>query len=320
MQINIHKYLVVGTACAILGGGGVATAATTGFIDGHTIKHGSIPNNALSKQAQEAVQRASHYTHGPAGAKGAQGPKGDVGPQGPAGTDGKDGVDGTNGHDGVNGKNGLNPATAVNEVPSIGSGASDTGNPGDAGFYFSGNGSGGSASITGGELKLTGNGVDSATVQGGIGIAKAVNAPLSDLDGLSYQWHDDNPNATQAPTIHITVSGLKANSRFQSGFANLDYTPGINGITPSQGVVYQSDGFADNAKWFSTTNPNISAAGGQNSPETLKQFADANPDATITQISLDNGGTSNGSGTFAAGADNLYLSIGGHATRYDFGG
>jgi hypothetical protein len=317
MQINIHKYLVVGTACAILGGGGVATAATTGFIDGHTIKHGSIPNNALSKQAQEAVQRASHYTHGPAGATGAQGPKGDMGPQGPAGADGRDGTPGTNG---LNGKNGLNPATAVVNVPSIAPGAAnDSGHPGDAGFYFSGNGSNGSASIANGELKLTGNGVDSNTVQGGIGIAKAFSTPLSKLDSLSYQWHADQTNATQAPTIHITVTGLKANSHFGSGFANLDYTPGINGITPSQGVVYQSDGFADNAKWFSTTNPSISAPGGQNSPETLKQFADANPDATITQISLDNGGTSGGTGSFAAGADNLYLSIDGHATRYDFG-
>lgn len=42
--------------------------------------------------------------------------------------------------------------------------------------------------------------------------------------------------------------------------------------------------------------------------------------APTAQISLDNGGTTGGSGRFDAGADNLLLGFGGTNTRYDFGG
>jgi hypothetical protein len=45
-----------------------------------------------------------------------------------------------------------------------------------------------------------------------------------------------------------------------------------------------------------------------------------NPNAVITQISLDNGGTSGGSGSFDAGADDLLVGFNGTNTRYDFGG
>ena len=54
--MKFHKYIAVGTACAVLGGGGIATAATTGLINGHNIKHGSIPTNRLNPQAQRAGQ------------------------------------------------------------------------------------------------------------------------------------------------------------------------------------------------------------------------------------------------------------------------
>ena len=38
------------------------------------------------------------------------------------------------------------------------------------------------------------------------------------------------------------------------------------------------------------------------------------------QLSLDNGGSSGGSGTFVAGADDLVIGFDGAITRYDFGG
>ena len=50
MKLNMAKYVAVGTACAVLGGGGIATAATTGLLDGHNIKTGSIPTNRLNPQ------------------------------------------------------------------------------------------------------------------------------------------------------------------------------------------------------------------------------------------------------------------------------
>ncbi len=405
MRFQMPKYVAVGTACAVLGGGGIATAATTGLLDGHNIKHGSIPTNRLSPSAQRAIRHAMHPIKGatgaqgatgatgaqgqagakgadgpvgPAGPKGAPGPqgaaglrgdtgpqgltgaKGDMGPQGPrgwtgytgavgpqgpkgdkgdTGAPGQDGAQGSKGdvgtigpqgpkgNDGKDGRDGSNPAVPVVNVPTIEQSSGnnpnpDSGDAGDGGWYFSGK-SGGSAALTNGELELSGPGVDSKTAQGGIGIAKAFNnVPLSDLDGLTYQWHANEVNAVskQAPTIHMTVTGLTANSKFSSGFANLAYNPTLNGVTPSDGAGYQSNGFAPNANWYSTTESNINSPGGQNTPETLGTFMSNNPHAVITQISLDNGGTSGGAGSFDAGADNLVLGFGGTNTRYDFGG
>ncbi len=79
--------------------------------------------------------------------------------------------------------------------------------------------------------------IDANTAQGGIGIAKAFNnVPLANLDALTYQWHVNEVNTVspQAPTIHITVSGLTNDSHFGSGFANLVYNPTLNGITPAR--------------------------------------------------------------------------------------
>jgi hypothetical protein len=112
--MKVHKYVAVGTVCAVLGGGGIASAAT-GLMDGHNIKQGSIPTNALNSKAQAAIARASHFTAGPAGATGPigatgaagpQGPKGNTGaagPVGPAGADGKDGAVGPQGAKGDTG-------------------------------------------------------------------------------------------------------------------------------------------------------------------------------------------------------------------------
>jgi hypothetical protein len=242
----------------------------------------------------------------------------------PKGTPGQNGQDGQNGRDG---RDGLNPAVPVVNVPTIAQSSGknpnpDSGDPGDGGWYFSGDGDGGFAALTNGELELNGPGIDSNTAQGGIGIAKAFNnVPLGDLDALTYQWHVNEVNTSpQAPTIHVTVMGLTHDSHFGSGFANLVYNPTLNGVSPSESILYQSDGFAPNAKWYSTTEPSIDNPGGQNSPETLAAFVSNNPDAVITQISLDNGGTSAGTGSFDAGADDLLLGFDHTNTRYDFGG
>jgi hypothetical protein len=55
-------------------------------------------------------------------------------------------------------------------------------------------------------------------------------------------------------------------------------------------------------------------------PKPLSYFTNNNPNAVITQISLDNGGTTGGSGTFAASVDDLVLGTNGDHTftRYDF--
>ncbi|HET8979396.1 MAG TPA: hypothetical protein VFN87_14635 [Solirubrobacteraceae bacterium] len=219
----------------------------------------------------------------------------------------------------------MNPALPVLNVPSIASSSGtnpnpDSGDAGDYGFYYSGEGSGGSAAIEGGQLVLQGNGVDPKTAQGGIGIAKAYdNLPLSRLSALSYQWHVDTTNGDQAPTIHITVMGATHDSHFASGFTNLTYQPYVSSqIVPLTGVDYTADAFLGN--WYSTDESSISSPGGQDNPQPLSYFVQNDPGAVIVQISLDNGGTSGGSGTFVAGADDLIIGTGKSFDRYDFGG
>ena len=271
--------------------------------------HLSVSRATLAR----AVRRAPRATLARPVRRAPQGDTGAAGPQGPQG---------------IAGINGLNAAVAVVDVPTIAQSSGknanpDSGDAGDAGWYFSGNGAGGSAALSNGELELDGPGVDVNTAQGGIGIAKAFNnVPLSELDALTYQWHVNEINSVskQAPTIHITVTGLTNDSKYGSGFANLVYNPTLNGVTPTASASYQSDAFAPNAAWYSTTESNNNNPGGQNSPETLATFANNNPHAVITQISLDNGGTSHGTGNFDAGADNLLLGFSGINTRYDFGG
>ncbi len=317
--------LVVGLVALFVAMSGSAVAATTllvhtgnianGAVTGDKIADGAVGINKLARTIRAALAEAGD-PHG-------------VVNQGPGGPQGTPGQNGQNGQDGQNGRDGLNPAVPVVNVPSIAHSSGrnpnpDSGDPGDGGWYFSGDGNGGSASLTNGELELDGPGIDANTWQGGIGIAKAFdNVPLRDLDALTYQWHVNEVNtvSSQAPTIHITVTGLTNDSKFGSGFANLVYNPTLNGIqTPAQSVLYQADGFAPNANWYSTTEKNISAPGGQDSPETLAAFVSNDPNAVISQISLDNGGTSAGTGSFDAGADDLLLGFGNTNTRYDFGG
>ncbi len=173
-----------------------------------------------------------------------------AGPQGPVGPSG------------AKGANGANPGVAVVNVPSVtggenGAGGVNTGQAGDHGFYLTGVGGDGPAKLAGGQLVLRGVGVDPNTPQGGIGIAKAFSSvPLGHLNALSYIWHVNTPHGSQAPTVHITVTGLTNDSRFASGFANLTFTPHQNRVTVSAEPQFQSDGFAAGASWFSTTATN----------------------------------------------------------------
>ena len=340
-----------------VGGASSAASAVSSLINGNTIKPGTVGHRQLAKHAVRgtnialkavgpanvnnrlAAEIARHGglgpagPAGPAGAKGATGAAGSAGAAGATGASGTQGArgatgpQGTTGQNGVDGINGANPGALVADVPSIASSSGhnpnpDSGDTGDQGFYFSGDGAGGSADLGNGELQLSGSGIDGATAQGGIGIAKAFNnVPLGHLDALSYMWHVNQPNGEQAPAIHITVTGLTNNSHFGSGFANLTLSPALNGgVTVQQGVVYATDGFAANTGWYSTTQTAV-GSGDINHPEPLSYFVSNDPNAVITQISLDNGGSSSGSGPFSAGADDLILGFTGSPfTRYDFGG
>jgi hypothetical protein len=132
----------------------------------------------------------------------------------------------------------------------------------------------------------------------GAGVAKGCDqVPLGDLSALSYGWHVDRVAGDQAPTIHVTVTGLTNDSKFASGFSN----PGMNGITPSPGIVYQADALSSAAQWYASAEASISAPGGQNAPQSPSAFVSDNPDAVIVQISLDNGGSSNAGDVLRSG-------------------
>jgi hypothetical protein len=104
--MQVHKTIAVGAVCAVLGGGGIATAATTNLINGHKIKRGSIPTNRLSASAQQAISRALHYTTGPKGAAGDQGATGATGANGATGATGLTGPKGPKGDQGAPGQDG----------------------------------------------------------------------------------------------------------------------------------------------------------------------------------------------------------------------
>jgi hypothetical protein len=347
--------LVATVALFVALGGGGALAATKLMIHTGNIANGAVTNHKLANGAVGLQKLNTHVRSalskiggrgivgtqgpqgaqgpqgqagpaGPAGATGAQGPQGQTGPQGQPGPQGQAG---TNGTDGQDGQDGLNPAVAVDNIPAVtaSGGATDPSNPaknpdsgapGDQGWYFTGlDSSGHSASLTDGGLELQGVGVDGPTTQGGIGVGKAfTNMPLSNLTALAYDWTVDTTNGGQAPCVHVSVTGLNADSHFGSGFANLVLNPFLNGQTALAGVQFHTDGFTAGAKWYSTTQPNISDPGGQNKPQAMSFFTTNNPNATITQISLDNCGTSNAApASFDAIADGLLI----NGTRYDFG-
>jgi hypothetical protein len=227
--------------------------------------------------------------------------------QGSAPTPGKDGVNGKDGAPGQAGKDGFNPATLV-------------ATSGAAGWNFVGGGGASSypaASFSGGELRLQG-GFDGTTPSGAIGIARAGNdAPLSSLKTLSYDFRliKRNAGSVVAPTIHLSV--LKANTGTTSGFTNFVFEPYMQG---DFGLFqrYSLDAMA--GKWWSTR-----AAGGinQSNPATWAEVIAKNPDATISAISIDNGGSSGNTtpaDQFAAGVDNVIVGFGSEFTLYDFGG
>jgi hypothetical protein len=325
-----------------LGGGGALAASklivhtdniANGAVTNHKLASGSIGLKKLNVHVRSALSKITGRgivgQQGPQGAQGAQGPQGATGATGTTGATGAQGATGARGTDGTNGTNGtdgLNPAVAVNSLPPITAsgptpdpanpaGNPDSGAPGDAGWYLTGNGAGGSAKLADGGLELTGPGIDGNTEQGGIGVGKAFTMQLSNLTALSYQWHI-NVASTQTPCVHVTVGGLTADSHFTSGFANLVLSPALNGVTsPQVGADYTMDGFAG-TKWYSTTESNINNSGGQNSPQPMSFFTGRNASATIGQIALDNCGTSNNNGSaFDAVTDGLLI----NNTRYDFG-
>jgi len=217
---------------------------------------------------------------------------------------------------------------ALTGVPAIGgsstnpAGNGDSGSPNSQGFYFTGEGPGGAATLINGELSLEGTGVDGNTFQGGIGLAHAYNkVPLKDLDALAYVWHVNQANVEQAPTIHITVTGATEDSKFSSGFTNLTYSPDLSGgVDVSPSVVYQSDTLAPGAGWYSSDDSNT--AGSINQTEPLSYFAIHDPNAVIVQISVDNGGSSTPStGEFQAAVQSLLLGFTGSPfVRYELGG
>ena len=118
-----------------------------------------------------------------------------------------------------------------------------------------------------------------------------------------------------APTIHVTV--LKANTGTASGFTNFVFEPymqsdfGLN-------QRFSLDALA--GTWWATR-----AAGGiaQATPGSWADVIAKNPDATISAISIDNGGSSSNTipaDQFTAGVDNVLVGFGSAFTRYDLGG
>jgi hypothetical protein len=313
----MRKTIVACTATALVIGAGTATASSlisgsqirngtltsadvkNGSLRGADIHEGTITKNRLSPALRKQLALVSAQSSG--GTK--------VGPQGPKGDSGAAGTPGAKGDKGDKGADGANPAVPVRAS-------------GDQGWSFSGVPS---ANFANGELHLSGTGVDSDTMQGGIGIVKAYdNVPLSQLSALSYAYHVNqrDPGSTQAPTIHVTVVGAVkgVDSKFDSGFTNLVYTPFYSDQQLGKDATrnYDTDAFAAGNKWWSSGAQQ--ADGSQANPLTIQTFTTRNPQAKITQISLDNGGSSGSSGSFDAGADNLLVGFGSSFTRYDFGG
>jgi hypothetical protein len=313
----MRKTIVACTATALVIGAGTATASSlisgsqirngtltsadvkNGSLRGADIHEGTITKNRLSPALRKQLALVSAQSSG--GTK--------VGPQGPKGDSGAAGTPGAKGDKGDKGADGANPAVPVRAS-------------GDQGWSFSGVPS---ANFANGELHLSGTGVDSDTMQGGIGIVKAYdNVPLSQLSALSYAYHVNqrDPGSTQAPTIHVTVVGAVkgVDSKFDNGFTNLVYTPFYSDQQLGKDATrnYDTDAFAAGNKWWSSGAQQ--ADGSQANPLTIQTFMTRNPQAKITQISLDNGGSSGSSGSFDAGADNLLVGFGSSFTRYDFGG
>lgn len=300
MRKRLSPGVILGVFAVVLACTGTAAAGSLitsgnikdGTIRGRDIHKGTITTDRLSAGVRRALRKAG--TPGPAG------PKGDTGATGPS-------VQGSAPQPGPAGKDAANPATLV-------------GSNGDAGWQFAGGGTaatGPLASFADGELRLQG-GFDRNTVAGGIGLMHTYqDLPLSSLKTLSYDFRilERPANSVSAPTIHISV--LKANTGTQSGFTNFVFEPyrqGDFGLDQR----YSLDALA--GQWWSTK---PTAGIDQNDPASWGALVAANPNATISAISIDNGGSSQGTipgDQFLAGADNVIVGFGSGFTRYDFGG
>jgi hypothetical protein len=266
-----------------------------GTIRGRDIHKGTITSDRLSNGVRRELREA-----------GTPGPKGDKGDPGTNGTS-LQGSAPQKGDKGDKGQDGLNPATLV---------AKD----GDAGWRFVGGGGTSpypQASFSGGELRLQG-GFDGTTPSGAIGIAHAYdNAPLSSLKTLSYDFRivKRPDGSVSAPAIHITV--LKAATGTASGFTNFVFEPYQQG-TFGTFQRYSVDTLV--GQWWATR---PTAGIDQGDPASWTDVINKNPDATISAISVDNGGSSGNTtpaDQFAAGADDVIVGFGSDFTRYDFGG
>ena len=301
MRKRLSPGVILGVFAVVLACTGTAAATSLitssqikdGTIRGRDIHKGTITNDRLSAGVRRELKKA-----------GTPGPKGDTGATGPAGPS----VQGSAPQPGPAGKDAANPATLVAKS-------------GDAGWTLTGGGTqltGPTASLAGGELVLQG-GFDRDTASGGIGISHAYdNLPLSSLKTLSYDFRvltRPAGNSVSAPTIHVSV--LKANTGTPSGFTNFVFEPyqqGDFGLDQR----YSIDAMA--GKWWATR-----PTGGidQGHPASWADVLAANPNATISAISVDNGGSSQGTipaDQFLAGADDVVVGFGSAFTRYDFGG
>ena len=310
MRKRLSPGIVLGMLAVVIACTGTAGAAALitsakikdGTIQGRDIKKGTITSDKLATTVQRDLKKAG--TPGAKGDTGAAGAPGATGATGPT----LQGSAPQKGDTGPAGKDGANPATLVAAG-------------GDAGWSFVGGGGTlpyPSASFAGGELRLQG-GFDGTTSSGAIGIAHQYdNVPLSSLKTLSYDFRilkRPAGNDVSAPTIHISV--LKANTGTQSGFTNFVFEPYEQGsFTTDQ--QYSVDAMA--GKWWST---HATSGIDQNHTASWADVIAKNPDATISAISIDNGGSSSNTvaaGDFAADADNVIVGFGSDFTRYDFGG
>jgi hypothetical protein len=316
MRKRLSPGVILGVFAVVIACTGSATAGSLitsgkikdGTITSKDIKKGTLTSDRFASSVRRQLLKAG--TPGAPGAPGAKGEKGDTGASGPSvlGSAPVKGDKGDKGDAGAAGKDGANPATLVTDN-------------GDAAWGSVGGGGTSpypTASFSGGELRLQG-GFDGSTPSGAIGLAHAYdNVPLSSLKTLSYDFRilkRPAGNTVSAPTIHVTL--LKAATGTASGFTNLVFEPYMQG---DFGLNQRYSLDAMSGKWWATR-----AAGGidQAHPATWADVIAANPDATISAISVDNGGSSGNTtpaDQFAAGADDVIVGFGSDFTRYDFGG
>jgi hypothetical protein len=314
MRKRLSPGMILGVIAVVLACTGSATAGsliTSGKIKDGTIRARDIKKGSLTSDRFAASVRSQLRRTGTPGAQGAKGDKGDAGATGASGPSvlGSPPQKGDKGDTGPAGKDGANPATLVAAA-------------GDAAWAPVGGGTTTApfpkASFSGGELRLQG-GFDASTPSGAIGLGHQYdNVALSSLKALSYDFRvikRPAGNIVSAPTIHITL--LKAATGTPSGFTNLVFEPYMQGDF-GLNQRYSVDAMA--GKWWATRKAGTIEHA---HPGTWADVIAQNPDATISGIAIDNGGTSSGTipaDQFAAGVDTMLVGFGTEFTRFDFGG